>query len=133
MKRHKDTVHEHRKDAICDLCDKSFTSNHNLIEHRKVKHSNFRYQCNYCDKNCANKLGLKMHVDENHPVGPAKKFKCDQCPKEYKRSTYLYQHKKYNHETNERFVCKICGKIPSTKIAFYSHRPYLQDSQNQYS
>ena len=98
-----------------------FTKKRYLTEHIKVKHENFRYECKSCDKNYSCPTNLKLHVEENHPIGPIIMHKCDLCPNEYKRLSRLTNHKKEIHDNNSPIECKICGKRLSTKGSFHCH------------
>ena len=64
---------------------------------------------------------FRCHVTENHSIGPKKRYKCDQCNKEYKRKRYLTHHKKDIHNGRPPISCKICGNVLSTKASFYWH------------
>lgn len=59
-----------------------------LITHRRVTHTNQRFNCTHCDKSFRFKQSLKRHLERN--VGTvAKPFSCEMCGKAYPSKSIL--------------------------------------------
>ena len=80
----------------CDICEQKFSSNKELVAHRKLEHPQQAYGCYICDKTFSNTGTLYMHKYFEHT---SKEFSCS-CGKKFKRKASLKTHKEK----------KYCGK-----------------------
>ncbi|CAH0549861.1 unnamed protein product [Brassicogethes aeneus] len=70
------------------------------------------------------KIEVEDHeVQYDDTSGKEKLFKCDLCPKKYKRYNSLFVHKKYIHEKDglKKFKCKICEYVTLRKSSLKLH------------
>ncbi|XP_055541576.1 zinc finger protein 62 homolog [Wyeomyia smithii] len=119
----------------CGNCDMRFLKlskkKRHLLIHQKKRHS-----CNACGRTFTNIAQLTWHCRKNNcdetndqlhieikceeptiefpnetgqPAPSEKKFKCDQCGKEYSFASSLYQHRK-THNIESVYKCSICYK-----------------------
>ena len=57
------------KNLKCDSCDKEFTRESTLENHRKVIHEQIKpFNCDSCDKSYGTKTHLKRHVENIHSI-----------------------------------------------------------------
>lgn len=127
-------VHTNRRDFLCDKCPMAFKSKKNLAAHQRIHLSpaiknasnrtqtcekskrdigKFDLQCIKCDfvteRECALANHMMKHTDERN-------YACNVCPKKFKRTAYLWQHKRhYSHYLEgERRQIKTKSIEPST-------------------
>ena len=84
----------------CDVCEKSFLQEGNMLRHKRLVH------------------------------GGQKDFKCEECPKVFKWKVDVYRHVRTVHLQNtdkEKFDCKICFKLYSDKSALKKHISRIHD------
>ena len=64
--------------------------------------------CEFCGRSFKAKLNLRIHVKNVH--ARIRKFKCDQCPKDFITGYLLLEHTQADHEGLPSHLCPICGK-----------------------
>lgn len=96
----------------CHLCEKQFADRTGLRYHIKHFHEKIKnFHCDMCDKRFSCKRIILNHIRGVHIK--EKIFACDQCPKVFKVDSALYMHKK-SHDDKYLYFCKICdGKFKS--------------------
>ncbi|XP_052899983.1 uncharacterized protein LOC128306492 [Anopheles moucheti] len=147
MRRHMETHTTERMAYACGICNKRFTTNWNLKQHKWthanptmkpfqcthcpsafVRESDFvthvnahrsirPYTCNYCGSQFIRKYNWIRHTREHESD---KGHRCDVCGRQFHRKYYLTEHKRIH--TGERpFACNICGKTSATKTNHNKH------------
>ena len=102
----------------CDICQKSFIRNNELVRHKRI-HTNVKpFTCEVCQKKFTQEGNLKWHekVHTNERT-----FICDICQKAFKRKTELTTHKRI-HIDDRPFICDICQKAFSQKSTLINHK-----------
>lgn len=100
IQQHIESVHELKNDFKCDICEKSFYTQHKLKRHMKRHFRND--QCYVCRNRVDN---IKEHYEIYHSN---LKHTCEICFKKFQTSYYLQRHIRSNHLKKE-FTCDICG------------------------
>uniref|UniRef100_A0A1Q3EYX0 C2H2-type domain-containing protein n=1 Tax=Culex tarsalis TaxID=7177 RepID=A0A1Q3EYX0_CULTA len=147
MKRHMETHTDERLAYSCTICNKLFSTNWNLKQHKwthanptlkpfqcalcssgfvreadYVTHMNAHksirpYTCNHCGCQFIRKYNWIRHTREHETE---KNYSCEICNRKFHRKYYLTEHKRIH--TGERpFSCNICGKTSSTKTNHNKH------------
>ncbi|XP_058824481.1 uncharacterized protein LOC131685073 [Topomyia yanbarensis] len=147
MKRHMETHTEERMAYSCTICNKLFSTNWNLKQH-KWTHANPTlkpFQCNMCSSGFVREADYITHMNAHKSIRPYtcnhcgcqfirkynwirhtrehetdKNYTCEICGRKFHRKYYLTEHKRIH--TGERpFSCNICGKTSSTKTNHNKH------------
>lgn len=147
MKRHMETHTDERLAYSCTICNKLFSTNWNLKQH-KWTHANPTlkpFQCNLCSSGFVREADYITHMNAHKSIRPytcnhcgcqfirkynwirhtrehetEKNYTCEICNRKFHRKYYLTEHKRIH--TGERpFSCNICGKTSSTKTNHNKH------------
>ena len=53
--------------TVCDVCNKIFTTNWGMIEHKTSVHDGIRFPCAHCEHIASSKRNLRGHINKKHP------------------------------------------------------------------
>lgn len=117
LEAHINKNHLHRRPYICEICDKGFYKNSNLVEHYSSHMSKNKMCCSICGTKFGNEKcfrdHLKLHTGE-------KPYKCDQCDETFVTAGRRSDHVKRKHlEKTQR--CKVCNKLFSLRGTLNRH------------
>jgi len=103
----------------CDECDKEFAEKRGLRHHIKVEHLNIKKKCDMCDfeANCIQTL--KAHKLKMHE--PENLFKCKFCKYRTPRKGDLRRHLKDRHLKLRQYACPHCDFLSSRKSNLQTH------------
>lgn len=101
----------------CTICQKRFSSNSSLLEHKKTEHPERPFKCLVCGKGFTKKRYLVQH-QQIHSERP---YKCNGCPESFKTETALLSHRK-THDTNRQHQCAVCNKSYFTANELNKHK-----------
>lgn len=96
---------ESEKRYKCDLCDKSYWTKGNLVEHKRTHTTERAFACKACAKAFKTKHVLDVHVRKTHG---AEKFFCSLCGKTFKSRGDAQRHV-IIHSDLKPFCCSVCG------------------------
>ncbi|XP_063289957.1 gastrula zinc finger protein XlCGF66.1-like [Pelobates fuscus] len=101
----------------CTECQKSFTSNADLVKHKAV-HKGKKLTCSECGKIFSSKYNLLVHYRTH--TGE-KQFSCTECNKCFSVKSNLISHQRI-HRGEKPFSCSECGRCFSAKSSLISHQ-----------
>lgn len=105
-----------RKQHQCDLCNKSFASEHNLRNHASLHSQSFL--CAKCGKEFATNHALNLHSRIHTGERP---YPCKRCMKAFARSAALRVHE-LTHTGERPYVCDLCGQSFTQRSSMMVHR-----------
>lgn len=91
-------------ESKCQVCEKSFKKNSELVEHMKSQHgSKEELNCKICKFQASSNFQLRKHMKMKHTI------KCDYCGESFDRDDDLIDHIRDKHcEPDEEFNCEGC-------------------------
>ena len=95
MKSHKVSRHSMERNWKCDLCNKAFKLNCNLIQHKKNVHSNIQHKCDLCEYSTKSAQAFKSHKITHIRD---KVYRCDLCD----FTSHRWRSLKYHRSTHEK-------------------------------
>lgn len=106
---------------ICRICRKTFANSGNVVRHLLL-HTRKTMKCPQCPGQFLNKIRLDRHIFKKHThTDPdLKSYACDTCPKKFKSSSNLMQHKK-THLKDKPFKCPNCSHAFSFRTNLKKH------------
>ena len=121
LNKHIQYEHEGKPRTKCSLCDKTFTINYELKEHKRIVHDRIKVKCNQCEKGFGYRNALKKHIKIFHEL---KRLICDICYHR-SRSDKTFEAHKRTH-IGEQLQCND-KKIKKTAAVGVT-----KESKNQY-
>uniref|UniRef100_A0A1Q3EZ25 Putative c2h2-type zn-finger protein n=1 Tax=Culex tarsalis TaxID=7177 RepID=A0A1Q3EZ25_CULTA len=116
----------------CEICHKTFSQPQTLTRHKKIhsKDSDPGKPCEYCNRTFLRSDDLRRHIRIHTNERP---YACNQCPRAYKQSFELKEHRDACHSeegTRKMMDCKICGKQLTTRNGLYVHMKAHKGEKN---
>ncbi|XP_008582705.1 PREDICTED: zinc finger protein 717-like [Galeopterus variegatus] len=107
-----------RKTFKCDVFEKMFYKESQLIEHQKVQKEEKSYKCSKCEKSFINKSVLTVHQKTHSGEKP---YACNDHEKIFSPKSDLIRHH-IIHTGDRHHECNECGKIFYSKSHLTEHQ-----------
>lgn len=122
---HTFTIHVEHLKYFCFVCNEIFWNYKALYQHFKATHEDYRANiCLYCGKYHKSGYDLKchkeVHLSRAEKGDEAGNFKCNQCPKTYRKHIQLQRHLE-THKNERTWICETCGQSFKTKSTLINH------------
>ncbi|XP_053979950.1 zinc finger protein 417-like [Hylaeus volcanicus] len=118
LKAHKRIAHGIGKNIyVCKICHRKYLLKDNFRNHL-CRPINARVTCPQCNKSCANKTCLEIHMQAHTGERPNK---CNICSKMYTTLDSLRVHK-LAHKRVKPYECDLCGKTFARRSTLMDHR-----------
>lgn len=117
---HKDINKKPKKEYLCEICHKSFTSNYNLKYHLAHHYNLKGFVCDQCPNAYNTQSDLNQHK-RTHDKGRGA-FMCSECAEIFENQFKLDAHmKSIHHKLNRSYECTICHRILSSPWHLKEH------------
>ena len=123
MVQHKETHSEIKRQLVCHVCGKTFSTPTLLRSHSYSHNTERSFSCDQCDKSYTSPHMLARHKRGHLGVST---LRCDFCGKQFNRKYSLDLHRK-THTKEKPHACSICGKA---FIASYTLRRHMRVHTN---
>ncbi|CAG9772963.1 unnamed protein product [Ceutorhynchus assimilis] len=108
-----ENIEPDNQNLLCEICDRTFTSEKFLKKHRKDIHfidktsvqEEKKDICNLCGKRYKNSKILLLHMRTHTGERP---LKCDICSRTFALPSSFHKHKRIHKEKS--YACNVCGK-----------------------
>ncbi|CAL8068284.1 unnamed protein product [Orchesella dallaii] len=109
-----------KKMFLCDQCPSAYTTNSELLKHRKQIHEEVveRQACEKCGSLVKNLAG---HMRQSHPKKEDFRFVCLECEEKFINSARLRQHKLLKHGEGKKVKCERCEQLFKTRRELTVH------------
>ena len=109
----------------CDQCDKTFTRNSTLFEHKRIHSGAKPYECDKCDKTFARKFTLNQHKITHRRGRREKPFRCRKCRKGFTQKGNLDRHVKL-HGAGTKSQHSQSGKASAKNVNFADFTSHIK-------
>jgi len=104
----------------CELCDKTFKLNKQLLQHSREIHGRVKLLCPLCPKFFKKNSSLESHIKAIHDSENIVRLRCDQCDKTFSGEHSLRMHL-VKHTGEKAWQCGTCGKGFTRKASLAEH------------
>ncbi|KAM4651404.1 uncharacterized protein O3C94_013895 isoform 2-T2 [Discoglossus pictus] len=111
-------AHKREKNFFCSDCGKGFTSNANLVKHKRIHTGEKPFACSDCGKCFSTISNLNAHKRTHTGERP---YVCSDCGKCFKQASNLSEHKR-THTGKRPYTCSDCGKCFSQVSHLIEHK-----------
>lgn len=109
----------------CEVCDKGFSQQANLVKHVRLHTGERPYSCRFCSRTFAQQANLDRHERIHTGVKP---YACSQCWRAFGQKTNLQKHEATHHQ-EKAFPCFLCRKAFVAKASLEKHQQKMHAHQ----
>jgi len=102
-------VQNEHEGFVCDLCNKTFVSYEELLQHKSSHKASKNFRCSKCGQVFRWRAEYRRHAETSHGQKVAEMTSCNICSKQIV-SKRLNEHIKMVHGNSRPFSCKLCVK-----------------------
>ena len=104
--------------VYCGLCDRSFSSDEALKQHKKTSAAH-DFQCTACNRRFTSAEALQQHTRDS--PAHAASFACDSCNRSFSSEEALQQHIRDSPAHAATFDCEPCNRSFNSEEALQQH------------
>lgn len=119
-------VHSSERHFLCNICQKSFTRQSSLMEHRKIHLGIKSYKCETCDKAFINSSAYFKHKQ----IHRKRAHHCHVCNRDFVQNSHLVKHL-HTHTKEKWLQCEFCEKIFQRADTLANHRKTHEKQDKQ--
>ena len=101
----------------CDQCQKTYSSQSGLRDHKQSVHEGVKYRCDQCDYQARKQNHLTVHIQSKHE---GVKYACDQCDYQATQQGHLTIHIRSKHE-GIKYACNHCDHQFKQRCSLIQH------------
>ncbi|XP_025115211.1 zinc finger protein 58-like [Pomacea canaliculata] len=109
-------AHSKQGNFVCKVCNMSYSSVIQYLQHMKQNHEDKIFQCQSCGKTFSSLQYLKAHMKQHQEP----RFACDVCGKKFTYKCNLNAHRS-SHYSEKPFQCNVCMKSFRLKFLLKCH------------
>lgn len=98
-------LHSEERPYKCDTCNNQFKQQASLFIHRRIHQTSFRFRCPHCSMGFNAKTPMNLHIATHTGEKP---HTCDICNRQFRVRYEMNKHK-LTHSDVKPFVCIKCG------------------------
>lgn len=129
---HTEKKEKQKKEYVCHICFKTFTSNYNLQYHLSHHYNLKNFQCDQCNNAYNTKADLAQHKRTHDKARGTGSYGCYECGEFFATQHKLDVHlKKIHMKINNVFECTICNRSFTTKWSLKEHNKSFHSTDRQ--
>lgn len=117
-------IREKNVKSKCLKCRCVFSTRKELRRHIIIQHDLAEMECFHCFAIFDSLLNFELHLTSHYSIN---KYICDFCPTLFTRMSALLDHLPKHKINHDNFICQVCGKVLSSRIAFNIHKQTHSD------
>jgi KRAB domain-containing zinc finger protein len=118
---HNINVYSGERPYTCDVCNKAFSQQSYLVQHKLIHSSERHYTCDVCNMAFNQHSSLTLHKRTHNGDCP---YTCDVCNKAFSLHSNLIRHQLV-HSVERPYICNVCNKAFSQKISLITHHYFI--------
>ncbi|OWR42798.1 putative zinc finger protein [Danaus plexippus plexippus] len=113
---HVNKVHLQIKPYSCDMCEKQYYTEYNLLSHKKLHSLPCKEICEFCNRVFKCRKNLVIHVRKHIGIKP---HNCPVCRQAFYSDSIMKNHMKNYH--GGKFCCRLCRTVLQSQFDLKTH------------